>query len=91
MTDADRRLPAAARPFVDFGRLLRDHGFPVTSDQTVAFLKAIALLGPRSHRRHLLGGARHACAPPERLGEFDALFDAVFRGDVGAIPSAEDA
>jgi uncharacterized protein with von Willebrand factor type A (vWA) domain len=82
-------LPTATRPFVDFGRLLHDHGFPITTEQTIAFLRSITLLGPRGIG-DIYWAARATLAPsPERLGEFDALFDAVFRGATGAIPVAD--
>ena len=40
-------LPRAARPFVEFPAILRAHGFAVAPDQTVGFIEAIGLLGPR--------------------------------------------
>ena len=85
-----RHLPAAARPFVDFGRLLRAHGFPVASEQTIGFLKAIELLGPRSFRDVYWAGRATFAPPPERLGEFDALFNAMFRDEVSDIIVPED-
>jgi uncharacterized protein with von Willebrand factor type A (vWA) domain len=88
-TEGSRPLPAAARPFVDFCRLIRDHGFPAGSDQTVAFLHAITLLGPRAIG-DVYWAARATLAPPiDRLGEFDALFNAAFREDFGVIPTME--
>jgi len=82
-------LPSAARPFHDFVRLLRAHGFVVVTDQTVAFLKALALLGPRS-MRDVYWAARATLAPPaDRAGEFDALFDGFFRGAGGFAAIAE--
>ncbi len=82
-------LPAGAQPFVDFGRLLHDNGFPTTPDQTIALLKAVNLLGPRSVR-DIYWAARTTLAPsPDRTSEFDALFDAVFRGATGSIPVAD--
>lgn len=81
-------MPAAVRPFVDFARRLRDHGFPVGTEQTIAFLRSITLLGPRSIR-DIYWAARATLAPaPDRIGEFDALFDAAFRGATGSIPEA---
>ncbi len=81
-------LPAAARPFVALARTLRDHDFPVTTDQTVAFLRSIDLLGPRTIA-DIYWAARATLAPsPDRLGEFDFLFNAAFREDYGVIPSA---
>lgn len=82
-------LPHGARPFVDFARTLRAHGFPVTTDQTTTFLAAIPLLGPRAIG-DIYWAARATLAPdPDRIGEFDALFNAAFREDYGTIPSAK--
>ena len=85
-------LPAGARPFVEFGRVLRAHGFPIATDQTIAFLKAIDVLGPRSFRDIYWAARVTLAPPPERLGDFDALFDAVFRDAVGvvAVPESDD-
>ena len=55
----------------------------MVTDQTVAFLKGIALLGPRS-MGDVYWAARATLAPPaDRLAEFDALFEAFFRGEAG--------
>ncbi len=82
-------LPAAARPFHDFALVLRAHGFAVVTDQTVAFLKAIALLGPRS-MDDIYWAARTTLAPPaDRAAEFDALFAAFFCGEAGLGAIAE--
>jgi uncharacterized protein with von Willebrand factor type A (vWA) domain len=72
-----------ARPiahFLDFTAMLRRAGFAVAPEQTMAWLAAIDILGPHDigdiHR-----AARAMLAPlPERFAEFDALFDAHFRG-----------
>ncbi len=72
-----------ARPiahFLGFTALLRRVGFAVAPEQTVSWLAAIELLGPND-----LGDIRRAARatlapPPERFAEFDALFDAHFRG-----------
>jgi uncharacterized protein len=73
-------LPRAAAPFIAFPALLRVHGFAVAPDQTTAFLAAIGLLGPRSVAD--IRRAAHATLgpPPERRGDFNALFDAHFLG-----------
>ena len=82
-------IPDAARPFTEFARRLRDHGFPVATEQTIAFLRSITLLGPKSIR-DIYWAARATLAPaPDRLGEFDALFDATFRGATGSIPESD--
>ena len=53
------------------------------------FLKSIALLGPQAIG-DVYWAARATLAPsPDRLAEFDALFDAVFRGATGSIPVAD--
>lgn len=73
-------LPPAARPFVAFPTLLRSHGLSVAPEQTVAFLSAIDLLGPRS-LEHVRKAAAATLAPhPEQRALFDALFDAHFLG-----------
>ena len=80
---APQRLPAATRPLVAFAGLLRANGFAVAPEQTVAFLAAVGLLGPRS-LEHLRRAAAATLAPPlERRETFDALFDAHFLGAAG--------
>jgi uncharacterized protein with von Willebrand factor type A (vWA) domain len=71
----------AVRPLVGFPALLRDFGFATAPEQTMAFVAAVGLLGPRG-----MGDIHHAAlatlAPaPERRGEFDALFRAHFLGE----------
>lgn len=91
MSTAARPLPGAVRPLTDFCRLVRDHGFPVATDQTAAFLKAVTLLGPRGID-DIYWAARAILAPaPDRLGEFDALFDAAFRDGAVAVAEATGA
>jgi len=79
----DVLLPRAAVPFVAFATTLRANGFAVAPDQSVTFLAAVELLGPRS-----IGDIRRAAhatlAPPvEQHALFDALFDAHFLGANG--------
>ncbi|MEM6904850.1 MAG: hypothetical protein AAF568_03065, partial [Pseudomonadota bacterium] len=79
-------VPAAARPLVSFAPLLRANGFSVSPDQTMGFVEAVGLLGPRS-----MGDIRHAALalmaiPPDRRADFDQLFDAHFLGV--ALPQA---
>jgi uncharacterized protein with von Willebrand factor type A (vWA) domain len=66
--------------FLNFSATLRRAGFAVAPEQTIAWLAAIDILGPDEigdiHR-----AARAMLAPPpERFAEFDAIFDAHFRG-----------
>lgn len=77
-------LPAGVRPLTDFCRALHNEGLPVSPDQTIAFLKSVALLGPKSIG-DVYWAARAVLAPtPDRLDLFDALFDALFRDGVAA-------
>ena len=70
-------------PFVRFVALLRSAGFAVAPEQTMAWLDAIELLGP-TELADIRRAARATLAPsPERLAEFDALFDAHFLGAAG--------
>jgi uncharacterized protein len=69
-------------PFLEFSSLLRRAHFAVAPEQTIAWLSGIELLGPRG-----IGDIRRAAhatlaPPPERIEEFDALFDAHFLGAV---------
>jgi uncharacterized protein len=68
--------------FLAFTAALRHAGFAVAPEQTMAWLAAIELLGPRE-----VGDIRRAARatlapPPERFAEFNALFDAHFLGVV---------
>jgi uncharacterized protein with von Willebrand factor type A (vWA) domain len=81
-TTIDRSIDVA-RPFAHFlafAAVLRRAGFAVAPEQTMAWLAAIDLLGPRE-----VGDIRRAARatlapPPERFAEFDALFDMHFLG-----------
>jgi hypothetical protein len=82
-------LPAAARPFLAFASLLRQHGLAVAPEQTTSFLSAVALLGPRSIT-HIRRAAHATLSPhPEQRELFDALFDMHFLGAM-AEPGEED-
>ena len=85
---APRSLPAGARTLTDFARLLHDNGFPVATEQTIAFLQAVTLLGPRGLGDIYQAARAMLAPPPDRLDEFDALFDAVFRDGVAAVAEA---
>lgn len=83
-------LPRGAAPLVSFAPLLRANGFPVAPDQTENFVAAVGLLGPRS-MADIHAAARATLAPtPERFDDFDALFDAHFRGRTLAAPAPGD-
>jgi uncharacterized protein with von Willebrand factor type A (vWA) domain len=74
------RLPRAARIFVSFVALLRANSFAVAPEQTMAFLAAIELLGPRSLEHIRQAGLATLAPPPERRATYDRLFDIHFCG-----------
>lgn len=79
-------LPRPLRPFVDLAQTLRANGFAVAPEQTIDFIRATGLLGPRSLDDVRRAAIALLAIPPERLDAFDALFDAVFLG--ARIPAA---
>ncbi|MCV6592673.1 MAG: VWA domain-containing protein [Silicimonas sp.] len=89
MSDA---LPRTVRPFVEFPTILRAHGFAVAPDQTIGFLQAIDLLGPRDMGDIRRAGLAMMAIPKEREEEFDALFRAFFLGltATGAVETEEE-
>ncbi|MGU9979122.1 vWA domain-containing protein [Phreatobacter sp. HK31-P] len=87
---APQRLPAATRPLVAFAALLRGNGFAVAPEQTVTFLRAVELLGPRSIE-DVRKAAIATFGPPFELREtFDALFDMHFLGTIGEPERVDD-
>ncbi len=87
-TQSGSPLPPATRPFVAFPQLLRRHGFAAAPEQTLAFLRAIELLGPRSIGHLRQAAVATLAPPPDRQALFDALFDAHFLG--AELPAAFD-
>jgi uncharacterized protein with von Willebrand factor type A (vWA) domain len=80
-------LPQATRPFVRFAQLLRHAGFAVSPDQTIGFIAAVGLLGPRDMTDIHRAGRALFAVPPERMAEYDALFRAVFLDQVLQAPA----
>jgi uncharacterized protein with von Willebrand factor type A (vWA) domain len=81
----EARLPRAARPFAEFADFLRGLGFAVAPEQTVTFMAATNLLGPRS-MADIRRAAHASFAPyPERMTAFDAAFDAFFIAGVAPV------
>jgi uncharacterized protein with von Willebrand factor type A (vWA) domain len=79
-------LPRAVRPFAEFPAFLRPFGFAVATEQTLAFMAAVTLLGPKSFA-DIRRAAHATLAPrPERRGDFDALFDAFFLDGAAQFP-----
>jgi uncharacterized protein with von Willebrand factor type A (vWA) domain len=83
-------LPAATRPFVAFPTLLREHGFAVSPDQTITFLEAITVLGPRSLEQVRQAAWATLAPQPHQRETFDALFDFHFLGGVAEPGDADD-
>jgi uncharacterized protein len=73
-------LPRPVGVFIAFAALLRANGFAVAPEQTIAFLAAIDLLGPRSLEHVRRAGLATLAPPPERRATYDRLFDIHFRG-----------
>ena len=79
-------MPAPARHLAGFPPFLRDFGFTTSPEQTVAFLEAVELLGPRSIDDVRRAAGATLSPPRERAGEFDALFRAWFHGEFAPVP-----
>lgn len=73
-------LPRAAAVFVDFAAILRAHRFAVAPDQTIGWIEAIGLLGPRDMGDIRRSALAMLAIPKDREAEFDALFSAFFHG-----------
>lgn len=85
-----RTVPAGAATFFAFARLLRHFGFPVATEQTISFMDAIALLGPRD-MTDIREAALATLAPrPDRRAEFDALFRTHFFGTAEVTAPSDD-
>ena len=84
-------LPRATKPFVEFPTILRAHGFPVSPEQTIGFVEAIGLLGPRNIQDIRRAGVAMMSIGRDRQEEYDALFNAFFLGQtVEAAVEGED-
>ena len=86
-------FPKAIQPFVEFPSVLRNHGFAVSPDQTIGFIEAVGLLGPRTIDDIYRSGLAMLSIPQERVAEYDALFRAFFVGrtvSAAAVSSDED-
>ena len=75
--------PRIVRPLIGFAPLLRANGFAVAPEQTIAFLSAIAVLGPRDLEDVRRAGLATLAPPPERFAAYHALFDMHFLGAPG--------
>ena len=83
-------LPRAAYPFVEFPAILRSHGFGIAPDQTMGFIEAVGLLGPRGMSDIHAAGLAMLAIPHDRQAEYDALFRAYFMGHTVTAPTRGD-
>ena len=59
---------------------LRQRGFSVSPDQTMGFIEAVGILGPKSIQDVRRAALALFAIPPERIAEFDAIFLSIFYG-----------
>ncbi|MEO0327992.1 MAG: VWA domain-containing protein [Pseudomonadota bacterium] len=84
------KIPRGAETFVEFASLLREHRFAVSPDQTMGFIEAIALLGPKSMNDIRASAIAMLAVPKDREPEFDVLFQSHFYGQTLAPTVAGD-
>ena len=88
--NASAAMPAAARHLAAFPPFLRRFDFPTSPEQSIAFLEAVALLGPRSIEDVRRAAFATFGPVPERAAEFDALFRAWFHGELAPLPGRSE-
>jgi uncharacterized protein with von Willebrand factor type A (vWA) domain len=89
MSDA-AQLPRPLRPFAEFARRLRAFGFAVAPEQVTTFLAAVRALGPRGMEDIRQAALATLSPPPDRRGEFEALFRQVFYGETVTFSGADE-
>jgi uncharacterized protein with von Willebrand factor type A (vWA) domain len=82
-------LPREVMPLAGFAGLLRKEGFAIAPEQTLTFLAAVRLLGPRSMNDIREAALSTLAPPPDRIDEFDALFRGWFCGDAAAVVAGD--
>ncbi|MEM9583059.1 MAG: VWA domain-containing protein [Pseudomonadota bacterium] len=82
----------ALDPFFALAQTLRAAGFAVSPDQTQGFITAVGALGPRGISDVHAAALALFAIPPERREEFEAIFRAIFLGQIvsAAAEGAED-
>ena len=90
MTPDPGPIPAPARHLAGFSPFLRGFGFTTSPEQTVTFLAAVELLGPRGIDDVRRAALATLAPPRERSGEFDALFRAWFHGEFVPVPGRSE-
>ena len=81
-------LSDPVRSLAAFPNYLRQQGFTVSPDQTIGFLDAVGVLGPRGIDDIRSAALALLAIPNDRRPEFDALFRAYFLGELIAGPPA---
>ena len=74
----------ALDPFFALATALRQAGFAVSPDQTAGFIEAVGVLGARGIHDVYHSALALFAIPPERRAEFDAIFRAIFAGQMVA-------
>ena len=82
--------PRALQPFLQLPTVLRGAGFAVSPDQSIDFIDGVGLLGPRDMTDIWRAGRALFAIPQERLGEYDAIFRAVFLGHTIQAPTDDE-
>lgn len=82
--------PRALQPFLQLPTALRGAGFAVSPDQTIDFIDAVGLLGPRNMTDIWRAGRALLAVPQDRLAEYDAIFRAVFLDQSIQAPAEAD-
>lgn len=77
-------MTAVLAPFFALATALRSAGFPVAPDQTQGFIAAVGALGPRGIGDVYRAALALFAIPPDRRAEFDAIFRAIFAGQIVA-------
>ncbi|WP_341367647.1 VWA domain-containing protein [Yoonia sp. BS5-3] len=77
-------------PFFALATALRQAGFAVSPDQTIGFIEAVGVLGARGINDVYLSALALFAIPPERREEFDAIFRAIFAGQLVAADADSD-
>ena len=73
-------LPAALKPVIQLASELRHAGFPIAAEQTATFIEAIGILGPNSIQDIRTAAIACYSISPERLAEFELIFQHLFYG-----------
>ena len=83
-------MPAAARHLAGFPPFVRRFNFRTSPEQTMAFLEAVELLGPRSIEDVRRAALATLSPERERNDEFEALFRAWFHGEFAPLPGESE-